>query len=112
MGKIHPSDIDRLKKGGHLSEEAVAMLEKKGLIGKRRHTAKKFMRTKEGNWVIPELCFKGLGKDTYSDDMTELKTKVLEAVSEYVTTKEVVESEIIEEIDEKTELRSSIVEPD
>ena len=99
MGKIHPSDIDRMRKAGHFSDEAIKMLESKNLIGKRRHTEKKFMKTKEGNWVIPELCFKGLSKDNYSDDMTELKTKVLEIVNDYVTLKEEKEEIIDEEIE-------------
>ncbi|MFC1535780.1 hypothetical protein ACFL4H_00270 [Candidatus Neomarinimicrobiota bacterium] len=75
MAKVNQSDIDKMKKAG-ISLGALQILEEKDLISKRRITKKKYMFLEDGTSVVPELCFKGLGKKEKTPEMLELKSQV------------------------------------
>ena len=63
-------------------------MQDKGLVSTRRKNNKKFMKTSNGNLVSPQLYFQGIGKDSYSKDMLELKDKFNALVTKYAKTKD------------------------
>jgi len=73
MGKLTVKEATVLRDSGVLSEKGFAAMQEKGLIAQRRHSSKQYMKTLEGNPVSPQLVFSGIGKDSYSKEMIELK---------------------------------------
>ena len=88
MGKLTVAETEALKSAGVLSNKAIEEMRDKGLVSTRRKNNKKFMKTSNGNLVSPQLYFQGIGKDTYSKEMLELKDKFNALVTKYEKTKD------------------------
>lgn len=87
MGKLTVAEAEQLRESGVLSKKALTEMQNKGLVSQRRKSAKRYISTNEGNLVVPQLYFQGIGKDSYSAKMTELKNEFNALVNKYATEK-------------------------
>jgi len=87
MGKLTIKETEDLREAGILSEKAIEQMQKNGLVSTKRRNNKRYMKTINGNLVSPQLYFQGIGKDKYSKEMQELKSKFSVLISEYTTSK-------------------------
>tara|TARA_Y100000310_G_scaffold37577_1_gene35272 strand:- start:1364 stop:1645 length:282 start_codon:yes stop_codon:yes gene_type:complete len=89
MGKITVSEAEQLKKDGVLSDSAIAEMQKSGLVGIRKRSTRRYMKTADGKWVCPQLYFQGLNNSDYSKKMTEFREKFNSLLVEYTTERSV-----------------------
>ena len=87
MGKLTVAEAEQLRESGVLSKKALTEMQEKGLVSQRRKSARRYIETSEGNLVVPQLYFQGIGKDSYSQKMTELKEEFNSIVNKYTTVK-------------------------
>ena len=87
MGKLTVQEAQDLKESGVLSKKALTEMQDKGLVSQRRSSTRRHIKTKEGNLVTPQLYFQGLGEDTYSERMIELKNEFNNILNKYTETK-------------------------
>lgn len=87
MGKLTVAETEQLQESGILKESTVKKMQEKGLVASRRRSNKRYMKTSNGRNVSPQLYFQGIGKDTYSKKMTELKDEFNKLVNTYATIK-------------------------
>ena len=83
MGKMNQSEIDQLVESGEMSQATADILISKGMVTKRRMSLKKYLFTEQGTPVVPELCFKGIGKESYTKEMDLLKSEVFNVINKY-----------------------------
>ena len=77
MGKITRKDATDLIDKGIITKEDLQEMENQNLVSKRGKSAERYMKSKDGKWVIPTLYFKGLTKGgEYTKKMTDLKAKI------------------------------------
>lgn len=88
MGKMTLTEAEGFVKEGILSKTAVSKMQKAGLIGIRKRGVKRYIKTKEGTWVSPQLYFQGLNGKTYSEDMITLRQKVNDVIKKHTITKQ------------------------
>jgi len=88
MGKITLTEAEGLVKQGVLSKKAFNKMQEDGLVGTRKRGEKRYIKTKEGTWVSPQLYFQGLNGKTYSDDMNALRQAVNEVIRKHTVTKQ------------------------
>jgi len=87
MGKLTVAETEALQKAGVLTKKAVTEMQEKGLVSTRRKNNRRYIKTANGNLVSPQLYFQGIGKDKYSNEMSELKEKFNALVVKYTITK-------------------------
>ena len=58
-------------------------MREKGLVSQRRRGTKRFLKTKEGTFVSPQLYFQGMKGSTASNKMIEFRTKFNNLVNEF-----------------------------
>ena len=85
MGKLTVKEAEELKKKGILSNKAVVEMQKSGLVGTRKRGVRKFMKTADGKWVVPQLYFQGLNKSEYSKRMVEFREEFNTLLTKYTT---------------------------
>ena len=88
MGKLTRKEAEELHKIGRLDDETMEVLENEGLVSRRARGVRRVMKTKNGNYVTPQLYFRGLNNNEnneYSNKMTELRDKVNNLFNEYTT---------------------------
>ena len=88
MGKITLTEAEGLVKTGVLSKTAFDKMQKDGLVGTRKRGVRRFIKTKEGTWVSPQLYFQGLNGKSYSDDMNSLRQAVNDLIVKHTVTKQ------------------------
>ena len=94
MGKLSVSDANELLDKGVITKETLADMQEKGLVSTRSKSAERYIQSSNGSWVTPIFYFRGLGDGKYTQEMTELRTKVNEVIEKYTITKhEVVNTE-------------------
>tara|TARA_Y100000310_G_C20615514_1_gene780407 strand:+ start:323 stop:586 length:264 start_codon:yes stop_codon:yes gene_type:complete len=87
MGTLSVSQAENLIKKGILKEDTVESLQGEGVVSKRKRNTRKFMKTKQGNFVSPQIYFQGVNGDEYSKEMLTLKKQVQTLFDKYTTTK-------------------------
>ena len=92
MGKITVSEAEQLRKDGVLSNDAIAEMQKSGLVGIRKRGTRRYMKTANGKWVCPQLYFQGLNNSDYSKKMTEFREKFNALLVEYTTERSVTQA--------------------
>ena len=88
MGKLTRKEAEELHKIGRLDDKTMEVLENEGLVSRRARGVRRVMKTKNGNYVTPQLYFRGLnnnGNNEYSKKMTELRDKVNNLFNDYTT---------------------------
>ena len=88
MGKLTRKEAEELHKIGRLDDETMEVLENEGLVSRRARGVRRVMKTKNGNYVTPQLYFRGLnnnGNNEYRKKMTELRDKVNNLFNDYTT---------------------------
>lgn len=85
MGKLTVKEATELRESGVLSLKALNEMQEKGLVSQKRHSTRRYMKTNEGNLVSPQLYFQGIGKDSYSEKMTELKAQFNSILNNYTS---------------------------
>ena len=85
MGKIKQSDIDKLKEAGKLSASAEKSLKQTKSVSKKSTTTRRFMKTKNGTFVSPNLYFRGGRGLEPSNDMIKFQTEYDKLVTKYTT---------------------------
>jgi len=94
MGKLTVADANELLDKGVITKETLADMQEKGLVSTRSKSAERYIQSSNGSWVTPIFYFRGLGDGKYTQEMTELRTKVNEVIEKYTITKhEVVNTE-------------------
>jgi len=88
MGKITLTEAEGLVEKGVLSKSAFNKMQKDGLVGTRKRGERRFIKTKEGTWVSPQLYFQGLNGKTYSEDMNTLRQAVNDVIRKHTVTKQ------------------------
>ena len=83
MGRLTVNEADALVKSGTLSKTAMNKMREEGLISQRRRGTKRFLKTKEGTFVSPQLYFQGMKGSTASNKMIEFRTKFNNLVNEF-----------------------------
>lgn len=83
MGKLTANDLETLQNAGIVDAKTAKGIKEKGLASERRHSTRKYMKTKDGKWVTPTLYWRGGGNTTSSKKMQEFKTKFNKLVDEY-----------------------------
>lgn len=87
MGTLSVNQAESLIKKGILKKDTVENLQTEGVISKRRRNTRRFIKTKQGNFVSPQIYFQGLNGDDYSSDMDKIKNECAKVISKYTTTK-------------------------
>lgn len=87
MGKLTVADAEGLVKDGLLDDETVAKMQEEGLISKGRRSTKKYIKTKDGKWVSPQLYFQGVKGAEYSKKMNDFRNDFNELLNKYATTR-------------------------
>ena len=87
MGSLSVNQAESLIKKGILKKDTVENLQKEGVVSKRRRNTRRFVKTKQGNLVSPQIYFQGLNGDDYSGDMDAIKNECAKVISKYTTTK-------------------------
>ena len=87
MGKLSVNQVETLRDKGVLSDKLHKEMQKEGLVSTRTRNTAKYMKTRSGKWVAPELLFRGCKGSEDSKKMTEFRTKFNNLVHEYCTTK-------------------------
>jgi len=87
MGRLTVSEADKLIENGILSNKAVDKMRDEGLVSQRRRGTKRFLKTREGTFVSPQLYFQGMNGARPSKKMVEFKTKFNDLVNEYAIQK-------------------------
>ena len=85
MGKLTRKEAEELHKIGRLDDETMEVLENEGLVSRRARGVRRVMKTKNGNYVTPQLYFRGLNNNVnneYSKKMTELMGGKMEVESD------------------------------
>ena len=94
MGKLKVSDANELLDKGVITKETLAKMQNDGLVSTRTKSAERYIKSSNGSWVTPIFYYRGLGDGKYTQEMTELRTKVNEVIEKYTVTKhEVVNTE-------------------
>ena len=94
MGKLTVSDANELLDKGVITKETLAKMQNDGLVSTRTKSAERYIQSSNGSWVTPIFYYRGLGDGKYTEQMTELRTKVNEVIEKYTVTKhEVVNAE-------------------
>ena len=73
MGSLSVNQAESLIKKGILKKDTVENLQKEGVVSKRRRNTRRYVKTKQGNFVSPQVYFQGLNGDDYSGDMDKIK---------------------------------------
>ena len=55
MGKLTRKEAEELHKIGRLYDETMEVLENEGLVSRRARGVRRVMKTKNGNYVTPQL---------------------------------------------------------
>ena len=87
MGTLSVNQAESLIKKGILKKDTVENLQTEGVVSKRRRNTRRFIKTKQGNFVSPQIYFQGLNGDDYSSDMDKIKNECAKVISKYTTTK-------------------------
>ena len=87
MGSLSVNQAESLIKKGILKKDTVENLQTEGVVSKRRRNTRRFVKTKQGNLVSPQIYFQGLNGDDYSGDMDTIKSECAKVISKYTTTK-------------------------
>lgn len=87
MGKLTVADAEKLVKDGLLDTKTVSQMQEEGLISKGRRNTKKYIKTKDGNWVSPQLYFQGVNGSEYSKKMNDFRTDFNALLDKYATTR-------------------------
>ena len=87
MGTLSVNQAESLIKKGILKKDTVENLQTEGVVSKRRRNTRRFVKTKQGNFVSPQIYFQGLNGDDYSGDMNTIKNECVKVISKYTTTK-------------------------
>ena len=85
MGKIKPSDLDKLKEAGKLSASSEKALKKTKSVSKKTTTTRRFIKTKNGTYVSPSLYFRGGRGLEPSDEMIKFQAEYDKLVTKYTT---------------------------
>tara|TARA_R110002167_G_scaffold112850_1_gene285557 strand:+ start:37617 stop:37904 length:288 start_codon:yes stop_codon:yes gene_type:complete len=88
MGKLTVADAEKLVKDGLLDNKTVASMQEEGLISKGRKSTKRFMKTKDGKWVSPQLYFQGVNGAEYSKKMNDFRNEFHSLLEKYTTIKQ------------------------
>jgi len=88
MGKLTVKQANELKDSGVITAETLTTLQKNGIVSTRTKRAERYIASKNGNWVIPVVYFRGLSGGGYSAEMTELKGKINDLIDSYTLTKD------------------------
>jgi len=83
MGRLTVNEADALVNSKVLSKTAINKMREKGLVSQRRRGTKRFLKTKEGTFVSPQLYFQGMKGSTASNKMIEFRTKFNNLVNEF-----------------------------
>ena len=75
MGKLTAKEANALTESGVLSKKALNEMQNRGLVSQKRISKRRYIKTSEGNFVTPQLIFQGIGTDSYSEKMTQLKNE-------------------------------------
>jgi len=86
MGTLSVTQAESLIKKGILKKDTVENLQTEGVVSKRRRNTRRFVKTKQGNFVSPQVYFQGLNGDDYSGDMDKIKNECAKVISKYTTT--------------------------
>ena len=87
MGKLTVAEAEQLKETGVLSARAVKEMQDSGLVSSRKRNSRRYMKTKTGGWVSPQLYFQGLKGAEYSKKMSEFREEFNTLLTKYTTTK-------------------------
>ena len=87
MGKLSVSDANELLDKGVITKETLAKMQNDGLVSTRTKSAERYIQSSNGSWVTPIFYYRGLGDGKYTQQMTELRTKVNEVIEKYTVTK-------------------------
>lgn len=87
MGKLTVADAEKLVKDGLLDSKTVEQMQEEGLVSKGRRSTKRYMKTKDGKWVSPQLYFQGVNGAEYSKKMNDFRNDFNKLVKKYCTTK-------------------------
>ena len=87
MGKLTVSDANELLDKVVITKETLAKMQNDGLVSTRTKSAERYIKSSNGCWVTPIFYYRGLGDGKYTQEMTELRTKVNEVIEKYTVTK-------------------------
>jgi len=87
MGKLTLKEIEDLNKNGVLTDKTVKELQESGFASTRRHNTRRFMKTKTGSFVSPQLYFQGRNGAEPSKKMLEFRSEFNKLMEKYTTTK-------------------------
>tara|TARA_R100000656_G_C3902199_1_gene119045 strand:+ start:49 stop:330 length:282 start_codon:yes stop_codon:yes gene_type:complete len=85
MAKITQKQADDLVTKGALTKTDVEKLQSDGLIASRVRTKKRFIKTANNTWVVPQFYYQGLNGADYSKNMTKLHNEVKEVITKHTT---------------------------
>tara|TARA_R110000744_G_scaffold67314_3_gene137269 strand:- start:15322 stop:15603 length:282 start_codon:yes stop_codon:yes gene_type:complete len=87
MGKLTIKEAEKLQSEGVLDADTVKKMQTDGLISEGRRSNKRFLKTKDGSWVSPQLYFQGVNSKEYSKNMKELRSEFITLLDKYTVTK-------------------------
>ena len=87
MGKLTVADANELLDKGVITKETLTKMQNDGLVSTRSKAAERYIQSSNGSWVTPIFYYRGLGDGKYTQEMTELRTKVSEVIEKYTVTK-------------------------
>ena len=87
MGKLTIKEAEKLQSEGVLDAKAVKQMQTEGLISEGRRSNKRFIKTKDGSWVSPQLYFQGVNAKEYSKKMNDLRSEFVALLDKYTVTK-------------------------
>lgn len=85
MGKLTVADAEKLVKDGLLDSKTVEQMQEEGLVSKGRRSTKRYMKTKDGKWVSPQLYFQGVNGAEYSKKMNDFRNDFNNLLEKYAT---------------------------
>tara|TARA_R100001463_G_scaffold43080_2_gene90043 strand:- start:47788 stop:48063 length:276 start_codon:yes stop_codon:yes gene_type:complete len=85
MGKLTVADAEKLVKDGLLDSKTVEQMQEEGLVSKGRRSTKRYMKTKDGQWVSPQLYFQGVNGAEYSKKMNDFRNDFNNLLEKYAT---------------------------
>jgi len=83
MGNITQKQVREMKAAGKIDDTQIAAWTKLGIIKEPKQIITKFLKSKNGNLVKPEIVFGGLKGDEYSNEMLKFKAEFQKLIDEY-----------------------------
>jgi len=87
MGRLSMNEVETLRERGILTNKVVKEMQNEGLVSTRTRNTARYMKTKDGKWVSPQLYFQGKKGSESSKKMDAFRTEFNTLVHKYCTSK-------------------------